>query len=173
MEIRQLETPDVDAVDRFLGRIPEGDRTFFREDVDDPATRAAWFRPGTARLVALDGEDVVGYAGIMPLTGWSSHVGALSLIVDPAHRGRGLGGALARRALLVALELGLTKLVVEVMAQQEGTVELFRSLGFVPEALLTDYVRDHSGELHDLMLLAHSVEAAWGALQSTGVAESL
>jgi L-amino acid N-acyltransferase YncA len=173
MEIRQLDAHDVEAVDRFLDRIPEGDRTFFREDVDDPATRAAWFRPGTARLVAVDSGEVVGYAGVMPMTGWSSHVGALSLIVDPERRGQGLGGALARRALLAALDLGLTKLVVEVMARQQGTIELFRSLGFVPEALLTDYVRDHSGELHDLMLLAHSVEASWGSLRSTGVAESV
>ena len=34
------------------------------------------------------------------------------------------------------------------------------SLGFDPEALLTDHVRDQSGELRDLMILAHSVEDA-------------
>jgi len=33
MEIRRLETGDEVALTRFLARIPEGDRTFFKEDV--------------------------------------------------------------------------------------------------------------------------------------------
>ena len=56
---------------------------------------------------------------VVPLQGWSSHVGEVRVIVDPAHRGRGIGRALARHAVLDALELGLTKLVVEVVADQE------------------------------------------------------
>ena len=59
------------------------------------------------------------------------------MIVDPGHRGRGIGRALARHAVLEALELGLTKMVVEVIADQEPTIAMFRSLGFDPEALLT------------------------------------
>ena len=34
MEIRQLEPGDREALERFLRRVPEGDRTFFKEDVD-------------------------------------------------------------------------------------------------------------------------------------------
>jgi ribosomal protein S18 acetylase RimI-like enzyme len=95
------------------------------------------------------------------------------VIVDPDHRRRGVGRALARRAVLSALELGLTKMVVEVIADQEPTIAMFRSLGFDPEALLEDHVRDHDGEMHDLMILAHSVEESWGSMLSTGIAESL
>ena len=36
MEIRPLKTDDREAVERFLHRIPEGDRTFFKENVEDP-----------------------------------------------------------------------------------------------------------------------------------------
>ena len=43
-------------------------------------------------------------------------------IVDPDHRGSGIGRALARHAVLEALELGLTKLVVEVVADQESAI---------------------------------------------------
>ena len=60
--------------------------------------------------------------------------------------------------MLEALELGLKKMVVEVVADQESTIAMFRSLGFEPEALLTDHVRDRAGGLRDLMILAHSVE---------------
>ena len=173
MQIRPLETRDEAAVDRFLDRIPEGDRTFFKEDVDDPAVRAAWFRPGTARLLAVEGDTTIGYVAVVPLQGWSSHVGEVRVIVDPDHRGRGIGQALARRAVLEALQLGLTKMVIEAVADQEPAIAMFRSLGFVPEALLKDHVRDHSGRLRDLLVLAHSVEESWGSLSAAGIAEAV
>jgi hypothetical protein len=50
---------------------------------------------------------------------------------------------------------------------------MFRSLGFDPEALLEDHVRDSSGELHDLMILSHSVQESWGSMLSTGIVEGL
>ena len=49
---------------------------------------------------------------------------------------RGLGRLLARRAVLEAVEMALTKLVVEVVADQEALIAMFRTLGFEPEALL-------------------------------------
>jgi ribosomal protein S18 acetylase RimI-like enzyme len=110
---------------------------------------------------------------VVPLHGWSSHVGEVRVIVDPEHRGRGIGRALARRAVMEAVELDLSKMVVEVVADQEPTIAMFRSLGFDPEALLTDHVRDQSGSLRDLMVLAHSVEEQWSSLVTAGIADEL
>ena len=45
----------------------------------------------------------------------------------PAQRGRGIGRALARRAVVEALDLGLTKLVVEVIADQKPLIGMFRA----------------------------------------------
>jgi ribosomal protein S18 acetylase RimI-like enzyme len=172
MDIRALEPRDRTAIERFVGRIPEGDRTFFKENVDDPEVLRAWTRPGGARTLAVEGDAVVGYMAVLPLHGWSSHVGEVRVIVDPDHRGRGIGRALAGQAVLQALELGLTKMVVEVVADQEATIGMFRSLGFDPEALLSDHVRDQSGELRDLMVLAHSVRESWASMQAAGLAET-
>ena len=36
MDIRRLEAQDHAALELFLAQIPEGDRTFFKEDVSDP-----------------------------------------------------------------------------------------------------------------------------------------
>ena len=80
---------------------------------------------------------------------------------------------MARHAVIEALNLGLAKLVVEVVADQESTVAMFRSLGFDPEALLRDHVRDQSGELRDLMMLAHSVEESYASLAATGIEDSV
>ena len=173
MEIRQLQSADRAALGRFLERVPAADRTFFKEDVDDPAVVDAWALPGPARAVAVEDGEIVGSLAVVPLHGWSSHVGEVRLIVDPAHRGRGIGRALARRAVIEAMELELGRMVVEVIADQEPTVAMFRSLGFEPEALLTDHVRDQRGELRDLMLLAHSVEEQWSSIVMAGIPDEL
>jgi ribosomal protein S18 acetylase RimI-like enzyme len=173
MEIRELKGTDRDAVVRFVARVPEGDRTFFKEDVEVPEVLAAWTSPGTARLIAVEDGEVVGYGAVVPLHGWSSHVGEVRIIVDPRWRGRGVGRALARRAVIEAIELALSKMVVEVVADQEPTIAMFRSLGFEPEALLTDHVRDQSGALRDLMILAHSAEEQWASMMVAGIADEL
>ena len=171
--IRQLEQRDREDVKRFIARVPEGDRTFFKENVDDPEVLEAWVRPGSDRAIAIDDERVLGYVAVVPLQGWSSHVGEVRVIVDPDARGRGIGRALARHAVLEALNLGLTKMVVEVVADQEATIAMFRSLGFDPEALLADHVRDQAGDLRDLMILAHSVEQSWASMNASGIADSV
>jgi ribosomal protein S18 acetylase RimI-like enzyme len=173
MEIRAIQPGDRDAMERFLERIPEGDRTFFKEDVGVPEVVEAWVRPGAARSIAVDGDAVIGYVAVVPLQGWSQHVGEVRVIVDPECRGRGIGRALARHAVLQALELGLTKMVVEVVADQEPTIAMFRSHGFDPEALLKDHVRDGGGELRDLLILAYSVEESHAAMAAAGIADSV
>jgi len=173
MEIRELQATDRDAVERFVARVPEGDRTFFKEDVKAPGTVDAWTRPGTARAVAVEDGEVVGYVAVVPLHGWSSHVGEVRVIVDPDRRGRGIGRALAQRAVIEAVELDLRKMVVEVVADQEPTIAMFRSLGFDPEALLTNHVRDRSGALRDLMILANSVDEQWSSMAVAGIADEL
>jgi ribosomal protein S18 acetylase RimI-like enzyme len=173
MEIRPIQPGDDAALAWFLQRIPEADRTFLKEDVTDPEVVVRWSHPGDARSIAVEEDEVVGYVAVVPLHGWSSHVGEVRIVVDPEQRGHGIGSALARRAVLDALELGLAKLVVEVIADQEALISMFRGLGFEPEALLTDHVRDRSGELRDLMVLANTVEQQFASMGATGISDDL
>jgi ribosomal protein S18 acetylase RimI-like enzyme len=173
MQIRRIEPADRVALEAFLARIPDADRTFLKEDVAEPDVVAAWARPGDARSIAFDDGVVLGYVAVIPLHGWSSHVGEVRIVVDPAQRGHGVGRALARHAVLEALALGLFKMVVEVIADQDGLIAMFRGLGFEPEALLVDHVRDRSGELRDLLVLAHSVEQQWASMAAAGIADGL
>jgi len=171
MDFRPIEPGDEPALRRFFARIPESDRTFLKEDVGDPEVVAAWARPGTARTIAVEAGEVVGSVAVVPLHGWSSHVGEIRLVVDPAHRGKGLGRALARRAVIDALELGLAKLVVEVIADQAALVGMFRTLGFEPEALFANHVRDRSGSVRDLLVLSNDVDSQFAAMATTGITE--
>ena len=173
MNISPLSPADVGRVVAFFERIPEGDRTFFKEPVTGAATVEGWLSDGSTRLLAVDGDDVVGYAAVIPGVGWSSHVGELRLVVDPNRRREGLGAALAKAALAAALTGGRSKVVVEAIATQDATIALFAGLGFQPEALLVDHVRDAGGELHDLMVLALYGEETWSTLIAAGLDEVL
>jgi RimJ/RimL family protein N-acetyltransferase len=173
MEFRPIAPGDEPALVRFFARIPDADRTFLKEDVEDPQVLAEWSRPGAARVIALAEGEVVGSVAIVPLHGWSSHVGEVRLVVDPEHRGRGIGRGLARLAVVEAVRLGLSKLVVDVISDQLALIGMFRALGFEPEALLADHVRDRSGELRDLMVLANDVESQFASMAAAGISEQL
>jgi ribosomal protein S18 acetylase RimI-like enzyme len=177
MAVVPLGPERCDALLKFFAALPEGDLTFIREEVTDPDTVRSWASdsgPG-GRWVAVDdrSDEVTGYVAVRPLPGWSDHVGEVRLVVDPSHRGAGLGRELARRAVSEAIGSGLTKLVVEVVAEQGAALALFTELGFTGEALLTDHIRDRSGQLRDLMVLAHHVRDTWAGMDAVGVEDDL
>jgi ribosomal protein S18 acetylase RimI-like enzyme len=172
--VEPLEERHLEDLRRFLDGLPERDLTFIKEDVRDHAVVEGWVRRGepdrrARHFVAVDGAGVLALLSVVPQHGWSSHVGDLRLVVDPAARHQGLGATLARRALREALDMGLEKVVVEVVAEQTGAVQMFSDLGFRGEALLTCHIRDRGGELRDLLVLAHDVGEEWSAMASLGV----
>jgi L-amino acid N-acyltransferase YncA len=176
MSVVELGPQHCDALLRFFADLPEGDLTFIEEEVTDPETVRSWTEGDGARgrWVSVDDDGAVaGYVAVRPLPGWSDHVGRVRLVVSPARRGTGLGRELARRALVEAVGAGLTKLVVEIVAEQGAALALFTDLGFSGEALLTDHVRDRSGQLRDLMVLAHHVGQTWSGMDTVGIADEL
>ena len=175
LDVRTPEMGDLDALLAFFGSIPEGERTFFKEEILDRATVESWLAPDARgrRAIAVADGRVAGYVAVLPLLGWSDHVGEIRLVVSPEHRRHGVGRALARRAVLDALECGLQKLIVEVVAEQENAVGMFEALGFHAEGLLRDHVRDGDGEVHDLVLLAHAVQDQWEGMSVAGIADAL
>jgi ribosomal protein S18 acetylase RimI-like enzyme len=173
MEVRRPAPDDLDALLAFFERIPAAERTFFKEQVLDRATVEAWATGGGRRALACEDGEVAGYVAVVPLPGWSDHVGEVRLVVDPARRGQGVGRSLARWGLLQAIEQGLQKLYVEVVAEQEGAVAMFTALGFQAEGLLRDHVRDRDGQLRDLILLSHPIADQWSAMAGAGIEDAL
>jgi ribosomal protein S18 acetylase RimI-like enzyme len=154
----------------FLSRVPRGEYLFLKEDLGEPALVDGWRRRRGAQLfIASANGEVAGLLAVVPGLGWSRHVGDLRLVVDPARRGKGVGAALARHGLRAAVEAGLAKVTVEILADQQAVAALFRGLGFVGEALLTEQVRDDAGQLHDILVLAHPVQSTWATLTTLGV----
>jgi len=175
MDIRPLSEEVTAPLEAFFQRVPDSDHNSFAEDVRAPGVVQSWLADERCRrAVAVDDDgSVIGYVAVLPLVGWSDHVGSLRVVVDPAARGRGVGRELARHGLLAGLDLGLGKVVVEVVVDAVPAIGMFEALGFEPEALLRDHVRDKSGELHDLVVLAHLVDGTWSGMATAGIEDAL
>jgi ribosomal protein S18 acetylase RimI-like enzyme len=176
MELRPIQSADLALIAEFFVRVPERDRTFFNEDVLDPAVVEGFLRPheGDQRLILLDDDGtVVGWLALFGGVGWSHHVARIGLVVDPAARGRGLGKQLAREGLVRGLQAGYSKLVVEIIAEERPAIGMFQAIGFQIEALLLDHVRDLTGTVHDLVVLAHHADQARSEMEAIGLETEL
>lgn len=164
-----MRAEDVDRVAAFFAAAPEGDRTFFKEDASDPEVVRRWLAGDDPhRLIALVGDRVVGYVAVLKGVSWSRHVGELRLVVAPEFRQRGIGRLLAQRAVGEALEIGVVKLVVDVVAGQDRLFDMFSKLGFEEEGRLRRHVRNESGETRDLLIMSNFVDELAATLAEAG-----
>lgn len=152
-----------EAASAFATRIPERDRGFLDRFLLYDVAVAGWTQATPARrIVALDGDAVVGMVTVDPQRGWMAHVGDFRVVVQPSARGGGVGAQLIERGVELARSLGLGKLSVEVMASNESGVALFERHAFRREAVLARHVRDGEGALQDLVVLARELTAEPG-----------
>lgn len=160
--LRYMTAGDRDAILAFARSLPEHDLLFLRRDITQAAAVDGWIRDiesgPTVTLLALIDGNVVGYATVernrLP---WTSHVGELRITIAPSMRNKGLGRVLTREAFAIALQSGIEKMVAQMTIDQKAAVAVFEGLGFRPEALLRDHVRDRAGKKHDLLILSHEV----------------
>lgn len=163
INVRLMGLEDQDAIVEFARDLPEEDLLFLRVDITEPAVVANWasnVAAGvTVSIVAYDADRLAGYATVdQNPARWTRRVGEIRVNVGPDHRGKGLGRQLTAQIFDVARALGLKKLMANMTADQQGAQAAFKRLGFVPEALLADYVEDREGMLRDLVIMSYDVD---------------
>jgi len=178
VEVARMTGGDRAALVDFVATLPPQDLLFVPRDLRHPKVVDAWMRSLDAgELVSLvarsDGAMVGCTAILVDELSWSKHVGELRVLLGPAWRGRGLGRVLIQECFAQALELGLTKLVAQMTVDQRAAIAVFEELGFRAEALLSKHVADRDGKLHDLVLLAHDVDAVRGRMEALGLSDAV
>lgn len=91
---------------------------------------------GTHHLVAVAGGSVVGMVTLhtFPERPRRRHVGAIDIVVHPEWHGKGVGKALMGAGIELADNwLNLTRLELEVYADNESAVRLYERFGFERE----------------------------------------
>ncbi len=172
VEIRQMTDADRDAVLTFANGLSEEDMLFLRVDitqtpvVDDWMSNLASGR--SVSLAAYDESGLVGYATVhRNAAPWTRRVGEIRVNVNQDYRARGLGKNLTSEIFAVARGLGLKKLMANMTSDQHGAQAAFRRLGFVPEALLADYVEDRRGTPRDLVIMSYDIDGHTDAIEDT------
>lgn len=176
--LRLMVPADRDGVVAFARKLPEHDLLFLRRDITQPAAVEEWVgeieRGEIVTILAEAGGEVVGCGTIHRNTlRWMAHVAELRVLVAEGWRGRGLGRLLTQEAFANALGLGIEKMVAQMTLDQKGAVATFEGLGFRPEALLRDQVKDREGKTHDLLVLSHDVTRFEAQRAAYGVEEAL
>lgn len=174
-QIRPMGQDDGPAALAFAQALPPHDILYMRRDITQPEGVEKWLRDirngRIHSLIAEDGEGIAGYSTInLTDLEWTSHVADLRVGVATRARGKGLGRLLAREGFNIALALGVEKLFARMTPDQEGARVLFRELGFQPEALLKDHIKDRNGNYHDLLIKACSVQAFLARREAYGLA---
>lgn len=159
MAIRWMEADDATAVQRFAEAVPLHDLLFLQRDIRQPKVIEAWLQQiasGQIRsLLAVGGDEVKGCTAIVrDEFSWSPHVAEIRVLTSPTTRRSGLGRLLAQDSLLAAQEQGVEKVFVRLTPDQGAALTVFEDMGFHPEALLRDHVRDGAGQTHDIAIMA-------------------
>ena len=159
--IRRLFEEDRAALLAFGAGLPEDDRLYLEDDLQSQEIITRLVNAAGAenwrQIVALQGERIVGYGAVRRLPGWSSHVADIQLIISADLRREGLGSIMAQAIFDAARELGVAKVIVEMVEEQSFGRAIFERLGFRVEGMLSQHVRDRDGAEHNLLVLAYHV----------------
>jgi RimJ/RimL family protein N-acetyltransferase len=172
--LRHLAASDREAALAFARALPAHDLLFLRRDITRPEVIDLWLE-GIARgrvtsVLAERGGVVQGYATVdRGELSWSPHVAELRVLVAAPMRGNGLGRVLTQEAFALALGLGIEKIIAQMTVDQKGARAVFEGMGFRPEALLRDHVKDRDGRKYDLLILSHDVAKFQAQMEAYGI----
>jgi RimJ/RimL family protein N-acetyltransferase len=160
--VEPLGPNDGPEIAALLRALPERDLLFVGFDIHDDAVIARWTHPDDGRdaagVVARRKHKVVGFAVLQrDRAPWKRHVGSILVVVAPGSRGLGLGTLLVHRAVQLAGELGLEKIVARMLVEDRDTVRVFEKIGFRHEGLLIDHAKASDGTLYDIAYMGLTI----------------
>ncbi len=96
---------------------------------------------GRFLIIADQKDECVGFVQLVGIH-QKGRFAWLGIAIDPAHQGSGFGkGALNTLFQFSSTELGLKKLLLEVLEKNQRAITLYRSLGFRQVGILSDHYR--------------------------------
>ncbi len=158
VKLRPLRRQDEKQFHEFFQAVPEQERMFIKHRVTDPGVIRDWCENidlgRNLPLLALSGEKIIGDATLhQQLGGWKRHIGRVSVLVHPQHRGRGLAKALVHEIVEISRNIGMEKVEAEFIGEQEAAIHMFAMLGFSNLLRFENYVKDMQAITHDYVLM--------------------
>ena len=156
--LRPLQGEDEQGLHEFFLAVPAPEHMFIKHRVTEREVIRSWCQDidlgRNLPLLAWADGKIVGAATLhQQLGGWKRHIGRVSVLVLPQHRGRGLARALVKEVVEVARNIGLDKVEAEFIGEQTAAIKMFALLGFSNLVRLEDYVKDMQAIAHDYILM--------------------
>ena len=143
LQIRRAEADDAAAIYEMFSspkvyegtlQLPYPSREYWRKRISDT--------DGCYNLLAVSGEHILGMVSVntFPTRPRRRHVGQIGISVADAWQGRGVGTALMQAGIDLADNwLNLTRLELEVYADNEPAIRLYERFGFEREGTLRQH----------------------------------
>jgi len=156
--IRALRDADIPALRELIGSVARERRWLAAFDAFSLEDTTRFVRAAQADhspiLVAQADDELVGWCDITPMRVLAAYAGVSTLGMGllAGWRGKGLGHQLIVRALDAARTLGLRRVELQVRADNEAAIALYRRVGFVEEGRKRAAVRV-DGQDHDVLCM--------------------
>lgn len=157
--LRPLKDGDENALFDMFRRLSVDDLWFLNHDVSDPGLIADWINnldPNRVISIGalLEGRIVGNAVLMMKRYGAKSHIGKVRISVDPGFRDRRLGTWMLLDLVNLSMAMGLQMLVMRLVQDRDASlINGVRKLGFIEEAVLTNYLMGGEGQAHNLVIM--------------------
>ena len=131
-----------------------GNATIERVPAPDWSTWSGAHRPD-CRLVAVDGERVVGWVALSPYSSRQVYAGVawLSVYVATDVQGLGIGGGLIAALIEAAEAAGVWTLLAGILPENAASLAAHRAAGFRRVGVTERLGRDRTGRWRDVVLM--------------------
>lgn len=158
VKLRPLKRTDEKEFHALFQSIPEQERMFIKHRVTQIEVIREWCESidlgRNLPLLAVNGSKIIGVATLhQQLGGWKRHIGRVSVLVQPAARGRGIARGMIQEIVDIARATGLEKVEAEFIGEQATAIHMFAMLGFSELWRKEDYVKDMQAISHDYVLM--------------------
>ena len=155
LQIRRAEPNDCDAIyEMFTSpqvyegtlQLPYPSREYCRKRIAEAEGY---------NLVAVSGEHVIGMLGVktFPNVPRRRHVGHIGISVSEAWQGKGVGNALMQAGIDLADNwLNLTRIELEVYADNEAAIRLYERFGFEREGVMRQHAFRNGRYVDSIMM---------------------
>jgi phosphinothricin acetyltransferase len=151
--VRPMEPADAAAVLEIYQRGLDGGQASFETDAPDWASFDASRLPNH-RFVAVDGDRVLGWVAVSPVSGRPVYAGVVehSVYVSPSAQGRGIGRLLLDTLLASTEQAGIWTIQSGVFSENAASLALHRAAGFRTVGI-RERIGRHHGVWRDVVLL--------------------
>ena len=158
MIIRRAERKDVPAMREIFNEVLRNSNSIYREEEVSLEERYSWFDEkishGFPIFGAYDGEKLIAYAGY---GSWRAAQGyrktvELTIYVDSAYRGSGVGSKLMQTVIDQAKNDGLHVMIGAIDSKNIDSINFHKKFGFVETARMPEVALKH-GQWLDLIFM--------------------